>query len=75
MISMIEVFTAAEESHVVNELAFGLHPFMFGLIAFVILMLLTYVTFMFRRTAVSHPKESEVSPYVPYVHPGHAARD
>ncbi|KAB1646802.1 hypothetical protein [Pseudoclavibacter endophyticus] len=67
---MIELIAAAEEGHhVVNELF--MPPFMFGVLAFAILMLLTVLTFLFRNTQHSHPEASAVSPYTPYVHPGH----
>lgn len=74
MESMIELIAVAEEGHhVVNELF--MPPIMFGVVAFVVLMLLTIITFQFRNNSQSHPENSEVSPFQPYVHPGHDAHE
>lgn len=66
---------AAEEGghHVVNPLF--MDPFFFGVLAITILVVLVVLTSLFRNMSASHPQESEVSPYQPYVHPGHATHD
>lgn len=75
MNDMIELLLAAEEggSHVVNELWFP--PIVFGVLMMVVFVVLLACTFMFRNSAASHPVDSEVHPFQPYVHPGHAAHE
>ncbi|KAB1656787.1 hypothetical protein F8O01_08990 [Pseudoclavibacter chungangensis] len=65
---MIDLITAAAEEghHVVNELA--MPPVMFGVIAMVLFLVLTWVTFLARNSANRHPEHSEVHPYVPFQH-------
>ncbi|MGO2111575.1 MAG: hypothetical protein ACTH31_08175 [Pseudoclavibacter sp.] len=70
---MIELIAAEGGHHVVNELF--MPPFMFGVVAFAILMFLTLITFMFRNTQQSHPEASKASPFQPYEHPGHSATE
>lgn len=75
MAGMLELIVAAEEGghHVVNELF--MPPVMFGVVMLVFLVVLVIITWSFRHASASHPESSDVSPYVPYVHPGHAAHD
>lgn len=54
--------------HVVNELWFP--PIWFGVIALVALVAFLLISLMFRNLGSSHPEHSEVSPHVPFVHPG-----
>lgn len=59
---------AEEGHHVVNELWFP--PVWFGIIAFAVLLVFLLISLMFRNLGQGHPEHSEVSPHVPFVHPG-----
>lgn len=67
------IVAAAEAHHVVNELF--MPPFFFGLLAFGILAVIGIGTYLFHNMQQAHPEESEVSPYTPYVHPGHSVHE
>lgn len=74
MLGMLAITAlVAESHHVVNELA--MPPFIYGLIAFGILAIIGIGTLLFHNMQQSHPVESEVSPYTPYVHPSHSTNE
>ena len=65
---MLELLTvAAEEGHHVELF---MPPIMFGVLALVALGAFAGITWMCRNAAASHPENSEVSPFVPFVHAG-----